>query len=380
MIAPEFSIRDLAVSAGGRPILAGLDLDIAPCSMLGIVGPSGGGKSTLLSAIAGQPGPGIALTSLTAQYRGRTLGEGAMPLLIRQKIRERCDGPGGSRALAQARLLEIARMVAVSEDLLCIDEPTAGLDPEDGLRIMTALRRRSARATVVVVSHNAREVAASCTEVALLAGGRIVERCSAERFFAVGASPAAQHFTRTGGLALPCPGTPETHLPPELRAVPTGYNFDADQATERHPVWIIDNRLCLDLRPGLPEGPAPNGVLVALEDDGVRISRPGSASERVAWPAASRPPDGSSQPPIAICRLIDTFLSEGRTVAIQPRGHFAGAGALLGILLILRGFPPDAAFRLAERKLPMVLLGLRLEELLWEVDLELSMAGAEPAH
>ena len=45
--------RDLRVALGGRPVLHGVDLDIAPGQWTCVVGPNGAGKSTLLKALAG---------------------------------------------------------------------------------------------------------------------------------------------------------------------------------------------------------------------------------------------------------------------------------------------------------------------------------------
>ncbi len=52
------SVRGLRVSLGGVPVLADIDLDVAPHEVVALLGPSGAGKSTLLRAIAGLIAPG----------------------------------------------------------------------------------------------------------------------------------------------------------------------------------------------------------------------------------------------------------------------------------------------------------------------------------
>ena len=51
MTEPMLKIRGLHKSFGPRPVLCGIDLDVAPGTVLCIIGPSGSGKSTLLSCI-----------------------------------------------------------------------------------------------------------------------------------------------------------------------------------------------------------------------------------------------------------------------------------------------------------------------------------------
>ena len=50
---PQLAARGLTKSFGGRAILNGLDLDVEASSRIGVLGPNGGGKSTMLKIIAG---------------------------------------------------------------------------------------------------------------------------------------------------------------------------------------------------------------------------------------------------------------------------------------------------------------------------------------
>jgi ABC-type multidrug transport system ATPase subunit len=58
--------------------------------------------------------------------------------------------------------------------LLLLDEPTAGLDPEQRVQFRSLLRSVGQRATVVVSTHLVEDVATACTEVALMDQGKIV--------------------------------------------------------------------------------------------------------------------------------------------------------------------------------------------------------------
>jgi ABC-type multidrug transport system ATPase subunit len=68
----------------------------------------------------------------------------------------------------------IAQAIVNEPDLLLLDEPTAGLDPEQRLEFRALLREFGQRATVIVSTHLVEDVGAACTEVALMDKGKIV--------------------------------------------------------------------------------------------------------------------------------------------------------------------------------------------------------------
>ena len=67
--APVISLQNVSVSLGGRPIIAGLDIDIVPGEFVCVIGPSGSGKTTALRLIAGLVQPDVG----TVSYKGRAL-------------------------------------------------------------------------------------------------------------------------------------------------------------------------------------------------------------------------------------------------------------------------------------------------------------------
>jgi len=88
----------------------------------------------------------------------------------------------GDKARAKLRTLSggmlrrvgIAQSIVNEPELLLLDEPTAGLDPEQRVGFRTLLRDLGQRATVIVSTHLVEDVGAACTQVALMDGGRIV--------------------------------------------------------------------------------------------------------------------------------------------------------------------------------------------------------------
>ena len=90
----------------------------------------------------------------------------------------------GGQARARLRTLSggmlrrvgIAQAIVNDPDLLLLDEPTAGLDPEQRVAFRALLRDLGQTATVVVSTHLVEDVGAACSEVALMDAGHIVFR------------------------------------------------------------------------------------------------------------------------------------------------------------------------------------------------------------
>ena len=100
----------------------------------------------------------------------------------------------GPKAKAKLRTLSggmlrrvgIAQAIVNSPDLLLLDEPTAGLDPEQRVQFRSLMRTLGEGATVIVSTHLVEDVGAACSEVALMSSGKIVFRGTPDELSARG--------------------------------------------------------------------------------------------------------------------------------------------------------------------------------------------------
>ena len=222
---------------GGVTAVSAVDLVVAPGQVFGLIGPNGAGKTTLINLIAGQLRPdggsvrfedsdiarlsphdrvrrGIARTfqggrvfkGLTAyenvlvgrharmrsdvlaslvpfRTRGEHEEQGRVSALLeRVGLRRRGATLAGELAYGDQRRLEIARALASEPRLLILDEPAAGLNPTESVRLRELMRALVAEGiTIVLIEHDMRLVMGTCERVAVLNFGRkIAEGAPAE--------------------------------------------------------------------------------------------------------------------------------------------------------------------------------------------------------
>jgi ABC-type Mn2+/Zn2+ transport system ATPase subunit len=196
-MTPLVALEQAAVGHGGRPILSGVTLAVAPGDFLAVVGPNGGGKTTVLLALLG------ALPLLGGRLvRARPLRVGYVPqrdhvdtiwpftaaevvimgrvpaigpwrrpgaadrdavvrAMERVGVLDLAGRPYGDLSGGQRQRTLIARALAAEPELLALDEPTNGMDPGAELGTMDLLRELQGAGgpAIVMVSHRLDNVA-----------------------------------------------------------------------------------------------------------------------------------------------------------------------------------------------------------------------------
>ncbi len=208
---PVIDIRDMSFSYNGRPVLENVSLQVAPGEFLAILGPNGGGKTTLVKIILGlltpvsgsvsvfgrKPDKAAGLIGYVPQraeeqayrqdipitvmevalmglLRGWRLGFGysrkekekAAEALERVEMLGRAKDRFAALSGGQQKRVLIARALIADPKLIIMDEPTANIDPQGKFCFYESLSKLGRDVTVAAVSHDLTILAAKVTATA----------------------------------------------------------------------------------------------------------------------------------------------------------------------------------------------------------------------
>ena len=104
----------------------------------------------------------------------RTLFDDADALLGRVGLAERADALAGNLAHGEQRQLEVALALATQPKLLLLDEPMAGMGPEESARMMDLIEKLRQDITVLLVEHDMDAVFRLADRISVLVNGRII--------------------------------------------------------------------------------------------------------------------------------------------------------------------------------------------------------------
>lgn len=253
-MSKRIQVRNLNVYYGDFKAVESVSLDIAPRSVTAFIGPSGCGKSTFIrtlnrmhEVIPGARVEGEVLIDGTNLYgagvdpvmvrrqvgmvfqrpnpfptmsirdnvlagvklNNRRIGRAASDELVETSLRganlwnevkDRLDRPGSSLSGGQQQRLCIARAIAVSPDVLLMDEPCSALDPISTLAIEDLIEELKKEFTIVIVTHNMQQAARVSDKTAFfnIAGtgqpGKLIEYDETETIFSKPSVKATEDY------------------------------------------------------------------------------------------------------------------------------------------------------------------------------------------
>lgn len=214
----SLEIKNLTKMFGEQIALNNISLSIGKNEIVGLLGPNGAGKSTLMKSIAGvlkvEEGEIFFNEKNIVQHEIETkksigfLPENN-PLYQDMYVKEYLSFVADIHKIAPKRVQEVIDLVGITPekgkkisqlskgykqrvglaqailhepDLLILDEPTNGLDPNQIVEIRNVIRKVGENKTIILSTHIMQEVEALCTRVVLINKGEIVQNSPIEEF------------------------------------------------------------------------------------------------------------------------------------------------------------------------------------------------------
>jgi branched-chain amino acid transport system ATP-binding protein len=226
MTEPLLRVEGLEKRFGGIVATDGVRLAVAQGEVHALIGPNGAGKTTLIAQLSGSLAPdagkilfrgtditampqhdrvraGLArsyqITSIFKRFSVRDnlalavqarsgsslsfwrpvaaeaqLAGEAAQIAVQVGLGERLDAPAGSLAHAEQRCLEVGLALATNARLLLLDEPMAGMGPDESQRMVELIQRLRATVTVLLVEHDMDAVFRLADRISVLVSGAVV--------------------------------------------------------------------------------------------------------------------------------------------------------------------------------------------------------------
>ncbi|WP_026540585.1 ABC transporter ATP-binding protein [Paenarthrobacter nicotinovorans] len=295
----EAALRDFAIETHGlikrfghRSAVEGIDLAVPRGSVYGFLGPNGSGKTTTIRVLLGLASASSGEIRVLGQDMPKSLavvlpevgalveGPGFYPFLSgrgnlmrldsadrhassstrRQRVNDALERVGLGHAAAKKvrtyslgmkQRLGLANAMLRPRELLVLDEPTNGLDPQGTREVRSLVRSLAAGGTTVFVSsHLLAEVEQMCTDVGVMSAGRLVAQGPLEEL-------------RSAGQARVVVQTPDAERASSVLARLGLVPGDAPGTVSRPGTTVL-------LGTGL-SGLAPEAIVAALVEGGVRV-------------------------------------------------------------------------------------------------------------
>lgn len=214
----SLQIINLTKKFGAQIALNNINIEINNNEIIGLLGPNGAGKSTLMKSIVGAlkidegeiifNGKDIREDEITVKKEMGFLPENN-PLYSEMYVKEYLNFVADLHQISKERIEEVIELVGItpekskkisqlskgyqqrvglaqailhSPDLLILDEPTNGLDPNQIIEIRNVIKEIGKEKTVILSTHIMQEVEALCSRVILIHEGNIIQDSNIEEF------------------------------------------------------------------------------------------------------------------------------------------------------------------------------------------------------
>lgn len=214
----SLQIINLSKKFGDQTALNSINIEIDNNEIIGLLGPNGAGKSTLMKSIVGA----LKIDSGQIIFNGKDIRENEIeakknmgflpennPLYNEMYVKEYLRFVADLHQVSKQRVDEVIELVGItpekskkisqlskgykqrvglaqailhSPDLLILDEPTNGLDPNQIIEIRNVIKEIGQEKTVILSTHIMQEVEALCSRVILIHEGNIIQDSNIEEF------------------------------------------------------------------------------------------------------------------------------------------------------------------------------------------------------
>ena len=214
----SLQIINLTKKFGDQTALNNINIEINNTEIIGLLGPNGAGKSTLMKSIVGA----LKIDEGQIVFNGKDIRENEIeskknigflpennPLYDEMFVKEYLSFVADLHQVSKHRIDEVIELVGITPekskkisqlskgyqqrvglaqailhepDLLILDEPTNGLDPNQIIEIRNVIKEIGKEKTVILSTHIMQEVEALCSRVILIHQGNIIQDSNIEEF------------------------------------------------------------------------------------------------------------------------------------------------------------------------------------------------------
>ena len=214
----SLQVINLTKKFAEQTALNNINISIEKNEIIGLLGPNGAGKSTLMKSIVGA----LKIDEGKIIFNGNNISENEIeskknigflpennPLYLEMYVKEYLQFVANIHKIPESRVDEVIELVGITpekskkisqlskgykqrvglaqaiihqQDLLILDEPTNGLDPNQIIEIRNVVKEIGKEKTVLLSTHIMQEVEALCSRVILIHQGTILQDCAIEEF------------------------------------------------------------------------------------------------------------------------------------------------------------------------------------------------------